>query len=126
MALLTAKLDEFLVQIKPALEQIGQWLITFSDKIQAVIESFSTTLDRVQKLFDQLMSKFSPDAGAGAEQMQYDTITLFDTTKSGTVEASDLQSVATMYGVSSLQGDKADELFTKYDADESGDLDPDE
>jgi hypothetical protein len=52
-----------LQEITPALEQIGEWLMTFSSKVQAVIESFTTTMDRVQKIFDIIMASTSGNVG---------------------------------------------------------------
>merc|ERR1719221_1525166 len=48
MGIVQENLDKFYTLIYPALVQIGKWLITFGDKIQAMLESFSTTMDRVQ------------------------------------------------------------------------------
>jgi len=39
--------------------QIGKWLTTFGEAMQTKLEEFSTMLDRVQKLFDQIMAKIS-------------------------------------------------------------------
>mmetsp|Transcript_99917 Transcript_99917/g.213941 ORF Transcript_99917/g.213941 Transcript_99917/m.213941 type:complete len:1049 (-) Transcript_99917:131-3277(-) len=122
MGIVTDLLDKFFVLIEPALIQIGKWLDSFGDKVQAMLESFSTSMDRVQKLFDQLMSKFSSSAGTGEEQMNYDTFTLFDASQTGYISAQDLKDVADMYGIVALQGGKSDGLFAKYDANHDGKL----
>jgi hypothetical protein len=107
--------------LKPALEQVGKFIIKFGAKVQDVIESFSVTLDRVQKTFDQIMASTAPK-GANAEAMLHETFHLFDTTNTGTIEVVDLQNVAKIYNIPALQGNKSDDLVKKYDQDQSGDL----
>mmetsp|Transcript_21481 Transcript_21481/g.49984 ORF Transcript_21481/g.49984 Transcript_21481/m.49984 type:complete len:1062 (+) Transcript_21481:66-3251(+) len=119
-------LASFLSIIKPALLQIGKWLISFGDKIQEFITGFATSLDNVQKIFDQIMAKLSRSAGEGEEQMLYDTFTLFCSPSNPYITITDLKDVSTMYGISALQGQKSDTLFAKYDADHNGKLFADE
>merc|ERR1719424_1065541 len=80
-------------------------------------------MDRVQKIFDQLMSKANPDAGSNAEQMQHETFNLFDTDSDGMISEQDLLNCADLYAINALKGSKASELIETYDADGSGSLD---
>merc|ERR1719401_2410592 len=73
-----------------------------------------------------MMSKLSARAGANEEDMVYNTYSLFDTDNSGVVRVNDIKSTADLYGITALQGDKAKQLFEKYDADSKGGLDPQE
>jgi hypothetical protein len=114
-------IKKLLDMLKPALEQVGKFIIKFGAKVQDVIESFSVTLDRVQKTFDQIMASTAPK-GANAEAMLHETFHLFDTTNTGTIEVVDLQNVAKIYNIPALQGNKSDDLVKKYDQDQSGDL----
>mmetsp|Transcript_78522 Transcript_78522/g.230316 ORF Transcript_78522/g.230316 Transcript_78522/m.230316 type:complete len:900 (+) Transcript_78522:93-2792(+) len=113
----------FLDAISPALNKTREWLVSFGDKIQAALEEFGTTIDRVQKLFDQVMAKLSPSAGANEDEMLRNTYVLMDTNNDHSVDAGDLRSVAKLYGISAFSGSKADDLFKKYDADGQGGLD---
>jgi len=115
-------LHRFFDMIRPALDQIGQWLISFGERIRSTIETFSGTIDRVQGIFNQLMSHISADAGHGEEQMLYDTFTIFDASNTGFISAQDLHDVANMFSLSALQGQVADELFERYDADHDGQI----
>jgi len=121
MGLVALQLKGFIQHIKPALIQIGKWLVSFGDKIQATIEGFSTSLDLVQKIFDQLMASLS-SGGEGEEQMLYETWFLFDVSNLNYFTATDLEDVANMYGITALQGSKSADLFKIYDGDEDGKL----
>merc|ERR1719401_2992940 len=77
---LVTLLNKFLVIIKPALIQIGKWMRSMGSKMCGFIEQFSTTIDLVQKIFDQIMSKISPHGG-GAEtkkNLLFNTYAIFD------------------------------------------------
>eukprot|EP00416_Gambierdiscus_australes_P032199 CAMPEP_0171085868 /NCGR_PEP_ID=MMETSP0766_2-20121228/19193_1 /TAXON_ID=439317 /ORGANISM="Gambierdiscus australes, Strain CAWD 149" /LENGTH=868 /DNA_ID=CAMNT_0011543463 /DNA_START=41 /DNA_END=2647 /DNA_ORIENTATION=- len=119
-------MDKLMDVIKPALLKIGEWLESFGEKIQNALEEFGVTVDRVQKLFDQVMSKLSPSAGENEDEMLFNTYALIDTDNSGSVDADDLQSLVDLYGITAFRGSKAEELFDKYDADGQGGLDMDE
>eukprot|EP00448_Togula_jolla_P024583 CAMPEP_0170592890 /NCGR_PEP_ID=MMETSP0224-20130122/13159_1 /TAXON_ID=285029 /ORGANISM="Togula jolla, Strain CCCM 725" /LENGTH=971 /DNA_ID=CAMNT_0010916813 /DNA_START=31 /DNA_END=2946 /DNA_ORIENTATION=- len=112
--------QNMLAHIKPALLQVGIWVNTFADKVQATVESFGTTMDRVQKIMDQLMSKISPTAGEGEDLMLHDTFNLFDTDNNGWIEVLDLQNCAELYALTAVQGNSAIDLVQRYDADEDG------
>lgn len=113
----------FVDMVSPALETFAKWLISFGEKLQPSLEEFGTTIDRVQKVFDQVMAKLSPSAGGNEETMLQNAYALVDTDNSGNVDAGDLRSVAKLYGISALAGSKADGLFVEYDSDHNGNLD---
>mmetsp|Transcript_130732 Transcript_130732/g.212844 ORF Transcript_130732/g.212844 Transcript_130732/m.212844 type:complete len:1046 (-) Transcript_130732:133-3270(-) len=124
ISMLTTKLGEFLEAIKPALYKCGEWLLKFGDQIQQVLESFSITLDKVQKIFDQIMSELSGGPPEEVvDKMLYDTFSLFDVSKSGAVTLQDLEDIGEMYSIESLGGNKAKDLLTKYDQNKDKKLD---
>jgi hypothetical protein len=114
-------LDLLLRNIKPVLEEVGKFILKFGDRIQVYIETFSVTLDRVQKLFDQIMTSFSAH-GIGEEQIREEVFNLFDVSDTGFVSKHDLKDVARLYEISAFRGKKADELLDKYDQDKDGRL----
>mmetsp|Transcript_86202 Transcript_86202/g.238997 ORF Transcript_86202/g.238997 Transcript_86202/m.238997 type:complete len:1117 (-) Transcript_86202:109-3459(-) len=118
-------LRQFLEVIRPALVRMGDWIIRFGDRIQAGITVFSITLDRVQKLFDQIMSQL---AGHGEnEQAMLDaTFALFDVSNTGYVTVTDLKEVASLYRITALQGRVPQDLVDMYDATGDGRLTKDE
>jgi len=126
MSELLAVLDGFVKQIKPALVQIGAWVLSFSDSMQSALEQFSNTLDKVQKIFDQFMSSVSPSVGTGLEQMVYDTYNLFDTKNVGFITQTDIIEIADLYGITALTPDKVADLFAEYDENNDGKLTIDE
>lgn len=118
-------LDTLLETIKPVLQEVGKFIIKFGDRVQTVIETFSITLDGVQKLFDQIMGTISKH-GSGEEELRAETFNLFDVSNTGFVNKQDLKDVASLYDMSMLRGDKSDELVDKYDQDDDGRLNKDE
>jgi len=122
MARVVEMLDHFLVIIRPALEQVGEWILEFGDLIQNFVDGFSTTMDRVEGIFNDLMSQLN-GAGEGKELMEYDTFTLFDASNSGGITAEDISDVARLYSITALEGNSGVELHAQYDADGDGDLD---
>merc|ERR1719446_1948287 len=106
---LRTNLLSFMDTIRPALIRIGQFLIQFGEQVQAGVEGFSTTIDRVQQLFNELMAEFT-ETGANKDQMMYDTYTLFDVTGTSTISVTDLQNVSNIFGISALQGQMAVDL----------------
>lgn len=127
LAKLTTELDTFLLKIKPALEKAGQMIIKFGDKITQVLESFSQTLDTVQKMFDQIMAQLNSNKRPEIkEEMIHDTYTLFDVSNTGFINEADLTEAAEIYSVSALQGTKPKELMEKYDRDGDNRLDKNE
>mmetsp|Transcript_124506 Transcript_124506/g.219187 ORF Transcript_124506/g.219187 Transcript_124506/m.219187 type:complete len:1161 (+) Transcript_124506:95-3577(+) len=121
MAFVSAQLDKFFVMIHPALVQIGAWLIKFGTKIQTTIEGFGNTIDKVQKIIDQIMGSFA--GSKGKADVEYNTYTLFDMSGSGFITVEDLRVVGKAYGIQALDGDKADKLFITYDQDKNGKID---
>lgn len=120
-------LNELMDSLKPALLQVGDFITKFGPKIQTVIEGFSITLDRVQKLFDQVMAQLSTESNAESEEeLEYNTFTLYDVSGDGYVDAADLEMVAKLYGITALKGSKPSELIEKYDQDGDGNLRADE
>lgn len=121
-AQITDALVAFRDKIEPALTQIGQWVVTFGDRLQAGIEGFSTTIDRVQKMFDKMMERMA-SSGGNAEYMEHSTFNLFDADFSGGLSLDDLRFASQAYAITALEGTKSEELHAKYDADDSGELD---
>mmetsp|Transcript_127725 Transcript_127725/g.226319 ORF Transcript_127725/g.226319 Transcript_127725/m.226319 type:complete len:1124 (-) Transcript_127725:98-3469(-) len=115
-------LETLLVAIRPALEQVGAFISQFGEKVLAILDSFSNTLDKVQKIFDQVMTSMGPTGGS-FEDVFHNTFTLFDFSNTGTIAPNDLKLAANTYKISALEGAKADELVQKYDKDGSGELD---
>jgi len=116
------KVEEFWKMMRPALVQVGKWLHSMGAKMQGFIEQFSQTLDKAQKIFDQLMKKLAGKAHKAAkEQMVYNTFHIFDMGK-GDISEEDIQTVASLYGITALSGAKGKELHKKYDADGDGKL----
>jgi hypothetical protein len=126
MDVVNEQLDAFLTSIKPSLLQIGKWLQSFGTKVQAVLEGFSTTLDKVQKMIDKLMAKLATSKPGSDKAMLHDTFTLFDASNTGSVTAEDLSDVGEVYGITALVGDKGKTLVDKYDADKSKSLSKEE
>lgn len=122
MSGLRTQMHSFLDLIRPALVRIGQFLIQFGAQVQTGVEGFSTTIDRVQQLFNELMAEFT-ETGLGKPQMMIDTFTLFDVTGTGTISVTDLQNASTIFGISSMQGQSAVDLHETYDTNEDGELD---
>jgi len=114
-------LDGLFDVLRPVLEQVGRWILQFGDKIQAIVDAFSGTLDQVQKLLDQLMSQLH-GGGAGEDNMIHDTYNLFDPENNGYVTADGLHQVADLYALTALAGNKSMELVDKYDQDGDGKL----
>eukprot|EP00928_Gymnodinium_smaydae_P034783 TRINITY_DN2457_c1_g1_i1.p1 TRINITY_DN2457_c1_g1~~TRINITY_DN2457_c1_g1_i1.p1 ORF type:complete len:1058 (+),score=209.68 TRINITY_DN2457_c1_g1_i1:54-3176(+) len=112
-------------KLKPTLERVGEWILKFGHKIQDAVDSFTTSMDKVQKMIDQLMSQLNGQGG-NEEVMLEQTFNLFDVSGTGSVTVSDLESVSKLYSITALQGAKPQELVDKYDADGSGDLSRDE
>jgi len=104
----------FLDKLEPALKQVGKWIISFGDKLQEGIEAFSQTIDRVQKIFDQMMEKMAT-SGTNKEAMMWNTYTLFDTDFDGKLSLTDLKKAAAAYKIPALAGTKSEELLAKYD-----------
>jgi hypothetical protein len=109
-------------KLKPALIQVGKFILKFGAKVQDIIESFSVTLDRVQKVFDQVMASL---AGKGPNEalMMHQTFGMFDAMNTGAVTVDGLIDVGHLYDIPALQGSKSEMLIKKYDRDHSGDLD---
>jgi hypothetical protein len=126
MEYLSGVMYDLLDVIKPALEQVGEWIEKFTDRIIDLLESFSTTIDKVQKVFDNLMSQLSTSGGDNAVAMLNQVISLFDVDGDGCISLSDIEEVAEIYSITCLQGDKPAELFPTYDTDDDGCLDWDE
>jgi hypothetical protein len=117
-------LHAFLDKAEPVLKKVGEWVVSFGEKLQAGIESFSVTIDKVQKIFDQLMEQMS-GAGDNADFMRLNTFNLFDTDFSGSLSLKDLKAAAEVYQISALAGTKSEELHRKYDTNEDLELDKD-
>lgn len=113
----TVLMTKFMKMAKPILYQVGDWISSFADKIQAGMEAFGNTVDVVQKLFDQVMAQLK--GGTGADRMLQQTFNLFDVEHTGFVTVGCLHSVADLYSVQAVAGKKGMQLLDKYD--ENGD-----
>lgn len=114
-------LRKLLDDLKPALAQIGAWLISFGSQVMEGIDIFTVTIDRVQKIFDQVMARLQGQ-GPNEEEMLKETFNLFDASHTGYVSEQDLRDVGSMYGITILEGTQAATLMKKYDADGNGEL----
>mmetsp|Transcript_78507 Transcript_78507/g.243500 ORF Transcript_78507/g.243500 Transcript_78507/m.243500 type:complete len:1110 (+) Transcript_78507:45-3374(+) len=119
-------LQKLFVLIRPALLQIGKWVITFGSKVTDKLESFMSSVDNVQKIFDQIMAKLSRTSGVGKDQMIFESYNLFDASHAGFISTKDLQSVGKIYGINALEKSAADAMFRKYDANADGKMMQDE
>lgn len=117
MAKIEPLANKVMESLRPPLEQVNQWLGSFSPKIQDTLEEFGTVADRAQKLIDQIMTQVKSGGGM-AEEMLWDTYHIFDPYDDG-IQLREFKQVANQYGISALQGKKADQLLQKYD--DSGD-----
>lgn len=109
-------LDKFLKDITPCLLQIGKWVNMFSENIQMFMEQFSASIDKIEKLLDQVMHQInSGKVGQNEGVMVHQTFNIFDAKHTGCVTVADLHAVANTYGVSFLSGTKSVELVDKYD-----------
>jgi len=117
--------QKFLDAIKPALLQVGAWLISMGTKMLGTIEQFSMTIDKVQKIFDQIMKQIAGPP-EGKDDVVYNTYTLFDLDNSGEVTLDNLIEVGSMYGITALSANKCQVLLERYDYDNSGTLNSDE
>jgi len=113
-------LNELLVLLWPSLNQTSQWLGQFSDKIIDYLEEFSTTVDRAQKLFDQITAKLDSSVGSNRADVLDDTYNIFDQDNDGSISIDELTTAATAYSITALTGSKAYALMAKYDT--SGDM----
>lgn len=119
---LVDKLYEFWDIILPGLYQIQTWITTFGDSIQGILDSFTVTIDMVQKIFDQIMAQLSTSGGDNKLGMVWETYDLFDMDDDGFVTVSELLAVAEFYSISQIQGATASTLILKYDDNGDGQL----
>lgn len=122
---LTVKIDEFWKMIRPALVQIGKWLNSMGHKMLGFIEQFSQTLDKAQKIFDQVMKELASPSDI-KDKLVYNTFNIFDIHHKGNISVGDIKEVASLFGVTALAGSKGKELHKKYDEDKDGELNKDE
>ncbi|CAE7210619.1 unnamed protein product [Symbiodinium natans] len=118
-----AGLHTLLEKIKPALEQVGKWILQFGDKVTKGLEDFSSTLDKAQKMFDQVMAQMK-GGGNNSDLMIQQTWPIFDDDDSGEVSATELKNVGDWFSISALQGHKAEALIKKYDVSGDGEIGP--
>jgi uncharacterized protein YoxC len=122
---LTESVDEFWKMMKPALLQVGKWLHSMGKKMQGFIEQFSQTLDKAQKIFDQVMEKLSgPDPIK--EKMVFNTFNIFDVHHRQAISVNDIAETASLFGITALAGKKGEEWHTKFDMNKDGFLEIDE
>lgn len=119
-------LDQVMDILEPPLLKIGDWVTSFGDKLQAKMEQFSTTIDLVQNMFDQIMTKVS-GGGGNDEYMELNTYTLFAMSrKDEGITVQDLKDLSQIYSITALQGSKAEDLHAKYDDNQDALVDPEE
>lgn len=114
-------MDMLLKKLRPALEQVGKWIDQFGDKVIAGLQDFSTTLDKAQKIFDQVMAQLH-GGGNNTDLMINQTWPIFDDDDSGAVSVTELQNVGQWFSISALQGDKPQSLIDKYDTSGDGEI----
>jgi hypothetical protein len=119
---LVEKIYEFWDTILPALYQIQTWISSFGDSVQGILDSFTVTIDMVQKIFDQIMAQMSTSGGDNKIGMVWETYNLFDMDEDGFVNVTELEAVATFYSISQLQGSTAASLIYEYDENGDGQL----
>jgi len=122
---LEGQLNDLWNEIEPALNTTGDMLYQFADKVQNLLEDFSKSVDRAQKIFDLIMYAFK-GVGEDKEQMEYDTYNLFDVSGTGWISVDDLKEVSVMYDFPALAGSKAEELHEEYDVNMDGKMKKDE
>eukprot|EP00930_Biecheleria_cincta_P034768 TRINITY_DN23984_c0_g1_i1.p1 TRINITY_DN23984_c0_g1~~TRINITY_DN23984_c0_g1_i1.p1 ORF type:complete len:1081 (+),score=234.99 TRINITY_DN23984_c0_g1_i1:65-3307(+) len=113
-------------KLKPALAQVGQWLNKFGAKVTKGLEEFSQTLDKAQKMFDQVTKQLNKDAGKNEDEMLEQTFPLFDADNGGSIEVDELQDVGQWYSISALSGKKPAQLMKKYDISGDGSIEKNE
>merc|ERR1719387_2796347 len=104
---------ELMAKLKPVLLLIGKFIIKFGAKIQQVIQQFSITLDRVQKIFDEVMSSLAKK-GDTLENLFYNTWFTFNPYDKPQINATDIQHNGHLYSIPALQGSVAEDLVKKY------------
>mmetsp|Transcript_33018 Transcript_33018/g.77172 ORF Transcript_33018/g.77172 Transcript_33018/m.77172 type:complete len:1009 (-) Transcript_33018:98-3124(-) len=121
---LSTLIHQFMDILRPVLQQIGRWIVTFGERLQGVLESFSTTIDKVQKIFDDLTQMLG---GRGDfEQMVYDTYTIMDADNSGNISVVDLINASGFYNIESLQPRNAARMVQRHDTDGDNELNEEE
>lgn len=121
LAHLQTELKALFMKLLPLLEQVGQWVTQFGDQVQAFVLKFATSLDRIQKIFDQIMGSLN-GKGDNYAQLWDQTQRLFFISGGDSMTPSDLRKVAYAYSIPSLQGELVDTLITKYDSSGDGSI----
>lgn len=124
---LKAAVAELLKIMKPPLLQIGKWLKSMGSKVDGMLTEFGTVVDKVQKMIDQVMSKVA--AGDNAEnqaKLLYNVFAIFDSHNDGKITMKEFTDVATLYGLTAVEGLKGDALFQKYNTNKDGILTKDD
>lgn len=122
----TEGLDLLMDYLEPVLLQVGDWETRFGDKLQSVMEQFSTTVDLVQDMMNNIMSQIGAGGGAVATMEQNTYSLLAVSNKSRGISVADLKDVAAIYSITALQGSKAEDLFLKYDVNQDAAIDQNE
>lgn len=120
------KLKELLYFATPALGMIINWTSSFGPQIMNGIQQFGTVLDKVQKIFDEIMQKMKGKNLAYKPYMLYNTFHLFAPEGTGGITEQDIQNVASEYQITALAGAKGESLFLKYDQNHDAMLDMEE
>jgi len=110
-------LQAMLKAASPALLQIGKWETSFGTKLQQDISQFGTTIDWVQKTFDEIMQKMKGENMAYEPYMLHNTFNLFDPDANDCITYESLQGIATQYGITAVSGSKGEQIFEEYSKD---------
>lgn len=114
-------LHQLLSILRPVLDKIASWITQFGDIIQAGMTQFTQSLDKAQKVFDQVMAQLSSsDKAKAKEEMLDEVFNLVDIQSDGKITLQDLKDAGMIYSVSALHGDKPDVIFPKYDKQNRG------
>lgn len=114
MSKVSDQVDEFMSAMRPALDQLRAWLEQFGDRLERELNDFGSSLDRVQKLLDEVMH-FRGGGGGNLSDMVRYTFPLMNVDGSKHIEVLDIQQTAQQYGITALSGEKAQQLLMKYD-----------
>lgn len=124
MVTLNKELKQLKDFLMPPLEQAGLWLDQFAESVQDSMKTFSATLDKAQKIFDQVMGMYAKFKYSSVDNavLESEAYNLFDVSNTGSITVQDLRNVSALYGIPALSGEKAQDLVAAYDTDMDGNI----